>query len=211
VAAIYPDGQTLARFGLDEPYSTVTVKNRSAGDLTLITGEPDESGWVYIMREGIPIVYKIGEDQILWQKLQFTDMMSLNLYPLYLDEIDEVVAEAEGRMYRFAMNHSDPARLAIMIDGREAHRSNFMTLAETLRKARYEELTFDPLPEGVEPVLRVTYTYMDGSPAKTFSFYPGPPRKYFVVTGDMSYCFYTASLYVDKAIDEIKAAALPNG
>lgn len=211
VAAIYPDEKLLAEYGLDQPYATVTVKNRQAGDFTLVTGEPDETGSVYIMREGVPLVYRIGEDKLPWLSVQFDDYMSRNVTTLYLDEVDEIFIDTGAEVYRFTLDHSDVGRLAIYIDGREAHRNNFMTFCETLRKARYEELTFEPIPEGVEPILQVTVTYVDGGPEKHFAFYPGPSRRYFVDAGEMEgYRYYTSSLYVDRALAEVVLAALPN-
>ena len=211
VAAIYPDEKLLAEYGLDQPYATASVKNRQAGDFTLKTGEPDGTGSVYIMRDGVPLVYRIREELLPWLSVQFDDYMSRNVTTLYLDEVDEIHIDTGDEFYRFYLDHSDIGRLAIYIDGREAHRSNFMTFCETLRKARYEELTFDPIPAGTKPILQVTVTYVYGGPEKHFAFYPGPSRRYFVDAGEMEgYRYYTSSLYVDRALAEVVLAALPN-
>lgn len=211
VTAIGPDEALLAACGLDpdQPYATASVQCQQYGDFRLLAGKPDGAGFVYMMREGTPLLYKVSVDQAPWLEMQFFDLMYSNVSTLYLDEIAEIIISAGGRDYRFVLDHTNSARLEVDIEGRRANRDSFMKLCETLRKARYEEYTFDPLPEGVSPELQVAYRYLSGGPDKLISFYPGPARKYMVDAGDIDFRFYTTSLYVDKVLSETAAAAMP--
>ena len=210
IVSIYPSEALLAEYGLDQPYATLKAACRQFGDFSLQASEPDELGWVYVIREGVPLLYRVRMDLLPWLEMQFYDIMTPAVATLYLDEIAEVIIDTGAQRYAFSMDHSDITRLGINIDGRPAHRNNFMTLAETLRRARYEELTFDARPEGLGPELQVTYRYVDGSPDKVISFYPGPSRKYFIEVEEMSVSFFTTSLYLDRVIAQAAAAALPN-
>ena len=209
VLVIDPDESQLSLYGLDAPYATASLVSEEYGDFRLLAGEPDASGKVNLMREGIPLIYRVNESDLPWLGMQFFDLMNLNVSTLYLDDIDEILVSTSDRTYRFVLDHSDSSRLEVDIDGRRAHRANFMTFCETLRQARYEEITTDPLPEGAAWELQITYRYLSGEPDKVFSFYPGPARKYYVDAGEMDFRFYTSSLYVDKVISQVADAALP--
>ena len=210
VLAIRPDAVMLSECGLDRPYSSVDVQSKGFGDFYLCVSEPDEMGMVYAYKDDIPLLYRINADKLPWMDMQFYDLMYRSVSTLYLDEIAEIEVATHMGDYCFVLDHSNPARIEVDMDGRPAHRENFMRLCETLRGASYDELTFDSLPDGILPELQITYRYVSGSPEKVMSFYPGVARRFIVDTGEVEFRFYTSSLYVDKVLSDV-AAALPPG
>ena len=210
VTVICPDAGQLAEYGLDKPYSTVEVTGPGSGDrMSLVVGEPDEYGLVYLMREGVPLIYRGAADEMPWLTMQFFDFMDKDVYSLDFADIDEIVVRVEGETYAFTLDHTDPFRLDAYVDGVLMNRNRFANLCDTLRNASYEEYTQDQPPEGAAPHLQVTYRFLSGAEDKSIAFYPGASRKYFIETGAFDRHFYTTSFYVDKLKDDAVAAARP--
>ncbi|MCL2122321.1 MAG: DUF4340 domain-containing protein [Clostridiales bacterium] len=207
VIAIYPDEEQIAEFGMDYPYATLHVNGKSA-NFTLMASEPDESGYVLIMREDMPIIYSVNESDLPWLSMQFYEFMDRSVYIVNLEDVHEIILSSDTQEYVFTLDHSVPTRVAAYIGGVLADYDDFMSLIETLSRARYDEYISDQLPEWSSPYLRVTFRNLSGAVDKIISFYPGPPRKYYVDAGDMDFHFLTASYYVDTILAQAAIAAL---
>ena len=60
VIAVKPTAQQMAEYRLDEPYSVVSMQVDGVHAFTLRTSEPDANNYVYLMRDGSPLVYLVS-------------------------------------------------------------------------------------------------------------------------------------------------------
>lgn len=79
VEAVSPTEDELASFGLDQPYSIVTVWFDGTESFTLKASAPDRNNYVYLMKEGSPLVYLVSASRLSWLKVQ-TEQLTQSLY-----------------------------------------------------------------------------------------------------------------------------------
>jgi hypothetical protein len=211
VAVVYPDHAQLEKYGLIPPYSSVMVDGQDTGDFRLFASAPDSFGQVYLMKESIPVVYRMHKNDLPWLEAQFYDLMDRRVFFHELenmDRIEEMVISARERIYTFALDHSNPDRVSAFVEGTPAGMARFIFLCEALKEVSYEEYAPDLLPEASVPYACVTFRYLSGEPDKVVAFYPGPSRKLTVVSSDMEFRFYVNSTHMDSIVSHAEASAL---
>ena len=207
IVEIDPGEEQIAAYSLDPPYAIAEIKSKSGiGDYKLVSSEPDSLGWIYLMREGIPLIYRVMAADMLWLDKQFYDLMDRRIFSLYPENYEEITASIEAMDYTVRLDRSNSADAKALLNGLAIKADQYAALTDSIQSAFFDEYTTDFPPTGVDPYLRITYRYRSGEFEKTFSFYPGPSRKYFIEADDMPYHFYTYSFRVDNILDTLAAA-----
>ena len=99
VEAVSPTEDELASFGLDQPYSIVTVWFDGTESFTLKASAPDRNNYVYLMKEGSPLVYLVSASRLSWLKVQ-TEQLTQSVYtPVEVTELSGFSVTSEDASY----------------------------------------------------------------------------------------------------------------
>lgn len=79
VIAVKPTAQQMAEYRLDEPYSIVSMQVDGVHAFTLRTSEPDANNYVYLMRDGSPLVYLVSASRLSWLEVQ-AEQLTQSIY-----------------------------------------------------------------------------------------------------------------------------------
>jgi hypothetical protein len=193
-----------AKWRLDKPWSTAVVSGtlgQGLGGFGIRASKPDESGKVYIQREGLDIVYEADASQLPWLEASWFSLMEkLIIYP-FIDSISSVEVITPARTVSFALS-GEGDDLKVEALGIDIETPNFRTYYQTLMLAMYDEVSSEKPAPGAKPVLEIRYHYRDGKPADTVSIYSAASRRV-LTTFNGGRPFYTFAAYVDKVIADL--------
>jgi hypothetical protein len=202
-AALSPDAAALARYGLDRPYSTARVwgtLGNGLGGFSLRASAPDGEGRVYLMRDGLDIVFTARAAQLPWLDRGFFDLMERMIILPHIDRVAGVdIARSGANTVTFALS-GEGDELTVTSGGTAVDTAIFRTFYQTLLSAMYDEYHDAPLPARAAPQAEFVYRYREaGKSPDRVSFYTGTSRRMLVsLNGGRPFFVYTA--YLDKAL-----------
>jgi|GEM_PF-463114 len=238
VAACDPTDDDLAQYGLAEPYASVAVKStlvsdKSEYDFTILTSEPAD-GYAYMMREGVPVVYKVAvTDGMSWINAVYTDYINGLLLTPNIKTISKISIDTpdgnityslkfgykEESSSSSASSSEEPEEELLAVTetstypgaAREANIEdieNFRNLYQTLISSSQESWAEDvPAADALVSVVRITYYYRDGG-SDYVEFYEGPVRQCYIgLNGNVR--FLTRSSMAEKIIAD--SVSVTNG
>jgi hypothetical protein len=209
IVAVVKDQRDWAQYGLDNPYSTVTVSGtlgQGLGGFSLSVSKPDAAENVYIRREGVDLVYEAAVSKFPWLELGWFELMNRMIIIPFIDSIAKVELSTPERTVAFALTgEEDELKVQASTNGQagpEIDTSYFRTYYQTLLMAVYDEYTTERLFTGAKPFLEIRYHYRDNAPVDTVSFYTTGSRR--VLTSfNGGRPFYTFSAYTDKVLADL--------
>jgi len=204
--AVHPDEETLRRYGLETPYSTVRLTGTEEGDFTLSASEQDGAGRVYLIREGVPVIYSLSASSLGWLSLDVDSLMDKTILNPTLGEISSLMLETPAASYTLGLAGGEDS-LTVTLGGEPLDTGRFHAFFQALTAGALTGYTATEAGEGDAFLLRITCGYRDGSPAEVITFYPGPAREAYVSFGEGPAAFRTSSTYVDRVLAELKALA----
>lgn len=199
VAAIEPTSFDLNAVGLEDPYVTVEVTEKSES-FTLHFSRPDSAGTLYFYREGVPLLYTGILSDYAWIEATYPELLETTAHAPALSDITSVTVDADGEVYIFAISGND-SELEIRHGDTLLDRENFGYFYQTLTMAGIEEITSEIPDAETFPSMVFLYGHRDGSSHRV-AFYKGPARRYFLQVDGGEY-FLTSSLYVDKVLADL--------
>ena len=203
-AAYQPDETELKEYGLDTPYSTADFTYLDAEEHTqrvsLSASAADGEGYVYLMREGVPVVYRVEAASLPWYNMTYGDFVAtLQLLP-YIDTVKQVTVESStGKTYVFDFEGEED-EIQFKSGGKVLDDKQFRQYYQSLIGMPSEEYTEAEPPDESEALLKITFTYRDASKKPDYiALLPGPTRRVFLsVNGEAE--FYTRSSYLDTIL-----------
>lgn len=201
VASYRPDSVKLAEYGLDEPYSTVRFTylddEQNEQQVALSGSAPDAEGNVYLMREGVPVVYQLASSSMAWYEMEYQDFLStLQLLP-YIDSVKTMTVTASGKSTSFQLE-GEGDELKVTAAGQQMNIDEFRKFYQNVIGIPSEEFTSDEAPAQETALLSVRYEYRDANkPADTLALLPSnkPRRVFLSINGESE--FYTKSAYIE--------------
>jgi hypothetical protein len=203
VARFVTDPGELAEYGLAEPYSVATVLGTlgsGLGGFSLRASAPAEDGRIYLLREGVPLIYEVAFDTVPWLELSFFDLMDKLVILPFIDTIARLEVSGPDHSYSFTLSGEGDG-LTVQSGGETVDTANFRTLYQTVLTAMYESYTRELPAIGSVPLLEIRYHYRDGRPGDRLSFYPATARRV-LLSYNSGRPFYTYSAYVDKVLTD---------
>ncbi|MCL2579728.1 MAG: DUF4340 domain-containing protein [Oscillospiraceae bacterium] len=205
VVAVNPSQADLDALGFDRPWSTLTVEGGEYGGFSILATQPDEAGMVLIYREGVPLLYSIGEHGLLWLDVQFYQLMSPFAASPLLEELAAVqVAVFGGRgghVHVFEIERDEEDAPIVTTPDLTLDTENFRRFFTTLISATLE-MHEDQQTEPGRPVLNFIYRYADGTDL-TVSFYESNvPLRHFARVNE-GRVFLTPSSYIDRVLGDL--------
>ncbi len=202
--AYQPDEAQLAEYGLDTPYSTAAFTyldgEENTLSVSLSVSAADTQGFVYLLRDDRPVVYRMKAADLPWYDMTYGDFAAtLQLLP-YIDSVRQVTVEASaGKTYIFDFE-GEGDELQFKSNGKVLDDKQFRQYYQSLIGMPSEEYTEAQPPDESEALLKITFTYRDASKKPDYiALLPGPTRRLFLsINGEAE--FYTRSSYLDTIL-----------
>ncbi len=214
VVYIGADDDTLAEYGLDDPYATVEA---TYPDLSVSyrASEPDEEGTVYLESDGI--IYTISEDSIPWITTTYEEMLPSTVMDPKSNGVSRITITTEDEEYVLDVEHettvtttydsdsdtdieTETTTTTVTYNGEEIDIDNYNIFYQNLTSAARNEST--DVDESANVVLSLEYEFTDGTTG-TAVFYEAENRKHPVlINGSITGYVYTD--YVQKVLEDIE-------
>lgn len=212
VIAYNPTEEQLASFGLDEPYSTADFTYYDEQDalrsISLKASAVDSTGSVYLMREGVPVIYRVLASDLPWHSLEYADLITrLQLLP-FIHQVKSMTLDfGGGNKTVFELTHETDGNeklLSVTANGQEVSDEEFRQLYQNVIGIPSENLIDETPPAESTAIFRATFEYIDGSPSDTLALLPSSvARKAFLsINGECE--FYTKSSYADTLKNNVE-------
>lgn len=154
VEAIRPDEAGLAVYGLDNP-ETVLTATSTAGDTVKLLASPPVNGSCYLMREGVPLVYRVSQADVPWRTVSMETLTKSVFGPVETGEISNLEIEGQGAQYRFVRENG-----AVTAEGQTVTSEAFEQVADAALRMPPAFLGEAPVPT-LEPAMTVKVSYTD--------------------------------------------------
>jgi hypothetical protein len=204
VAGIISGSSDLAKWGLDTPWSTVAASGAFEQGLDgfgLRVSKPDAAGKVYVLRDGVDLVYEADASQLPWLETSWFDLMDkVIIYP-FIDLLSSVEVRTPNQTVSFSFS-GEGENLTVNAQGLSVITANFRVYYQTLMMAKYDEISSEKPAPGAKPVLEIVYNYRADRPADTVSFYSTVSRRVLTSFNNGRF-FYTFGAFVDKVIADL--------
>ena len=103
IAAANPTEEQLAEYGLDEPYSVVSVSIDGVEQFTLRASERNSNNYVYMTKDGSPFVYLVSASRLSWLTVQVEQLTQSVYEPVELDELSSLTVESADQRVMWEM------------------------------------------------------------------------------------------------------------
>lgn len=185
IAAVNPTEEQLAEYGLDEPYSVVSVSIDGVEQFTLRASERNSNNYVYMTKDGSPFVYLVSASRLSWLTVQVEQLTQSVYEPVELDELSSLTVESTDQSYTFLVTQGEEQ--TVTGNGEEVDSELFAELYRTITAIPPDELSSGE--PSLEKVLTMTVRYLDeGRQEDVFELYPtGDGNVYISLNGEIRY------------------------
>ena len=185
IAAVNPTEEQLAEYGLDEPYSVVSVSIDGVEQFTLRASERNSNNYVYMTKDGSPFVYLVSASRLSWLTVQVEQLTQSVYEPVELDELSSLTVESADQSYTFLVTQGEEQ--TVTGNGEEVDSELFAELYRTITAIPPDELSSGE--PSLEKVLTMTVRYLDeGRQEDVFELYPtGDGNVYISLNGEIRY------------------------
>lgn len=202
IAVINPTAEQVAEYGLDNPYSTVRFTFEDA-EYYLRIGKPqDAEGFVYVMVNDNPLIYRIAASMLEYRDYQLEDVLSSRLFTGNITQLSHVILTANGKEYDFEIDNSESQAGYILNGTRIDSDQGGMFYSNLLLLSRKE--VSEKTPSASSPVLTCTLQFIDESrePTEWEVYEDGDGEYLFVIGGKTTASVYPAS--VQKLCEDLE-------
>lgn len=154
VEAIRPDEAGLAAYGLDNPETVLTATN-TAGDTVKLLASPPVNGSCYLMREDVPLVYRVSQADVPWRTVSVETLTKSVFGPVDAGEISVLAIEGQNGQYRFVRENG-----AVTAEGQPVTSEAFEQVVDAALRMPPVFLGETAIPT-LEPAMTVQVSYTD--------------------------------------------------
>lgn len=155
VEEIDPDEAVLEKYGLAQPETSVTLTSTSGQTIHLSASAPRD-GKCYLMREGIPLIYRVSQTDVGWRTATVETVTGSIFPPRKKENITFLKIEGQGKTYSF-LREGDQ----ITCNGKPVKTEDFEKVLENATGIPPEFLGEMAQPV-LEPVLAIEAGYGEG-------------------------------------------------
>ena len=215
VLAVNPTKEQLAEYGLENPnliYHIDYENDDGEAQVFELMCSPIKNGYFYASPLNSSVIYKIAaptEDRN-FVTLTYSKLVHKLFIVPYLNKLSEIKVTANGEVYDFGItpspeDESDTANYSITCNGSPVKISSFTKFYQVLIGARKDSILTESFNPSGDPILKVEYTYRDGSGVEVVEFHPIESDKRRVgVSVNGKFEFTARTTYVNKVISDIQ-------
>lgn len=210
IAAFLPDDAALEAFGMQAPYAIIRAQLTGEENIALFASAPDAQGSCFLMREGVPVIYRTQASALPWLHASYPDLLSRELLPSSAGEISMLTVTQGEETATFRLTHADDG-MKVTLNGRALPPQQFLQIYEKLLAIRGEEYTEDAPPEEAEMLAGIRVSFTDeAEKSRTLRFYDASARRIFIENGSVTDFLCRKSALVEW-LDALSALTQPEG
>ena len=179
-AIVEDDPADLSKYGLENPTARLHLTTSSL-DATVLVGDTDDDGGIYLMKEGGSTVFLSTASSFGFLKEDWNDWRSTNLMPCALGELSSITVKQGDTTHAVAITHIEDdegeTEDTATLDGADMTDDALQQLYLAVSSVNYVRLLEQP--EDKQPEMTVTLTMTDGS-TRSLAFAKGGSREYLV-------------------------------
>lgn len=196
VAAVNPSEIELKAVGLAEPYATFTMQ--TAEKTTVYRAGHVQNGFVYLMKDDIPVLYIASVDTLPWYLVEYGQLISKELLSPAIEELSAIILYDGQDEFEFNLSGTTADNIKITAEGKNIDTALFLEYFNKTVEVVGEEYSAN-VPESFvgEPVWAARYIYKNADEGSEEEFYhrlrifKGEDEKYYAYV-DRS-CDFTVS------------------
>lgn len=158
VEAVSPTPEEMTAFGLDEPYSIVSLQVDGTDLFTLKASEPNENNYVYLMKDGSPQVYFVSASRLSWLTIQAEQLIQSVYVPSQAKDLSELRVTSQNESYDFVVSGQN-GELKVNCNGQEVDGKLFESLYQTITAIPPQSMSSQE--SNLETVLTMNISYLD--------------------------------------------------
>jgi len=159
-AVLNPTSEEMAETGLEKPAAILTMEYGEGETLTLRAGDTDEDGMVWVMKDGVPVLYRVTLDSCPWVTASYETLASRQLVSPSLEELSEISVTTAGEGFTFLIS-GEEGDVQVSCNGQELDPEAFQEYFQSIIAMKGE--AFTQQRPGGSPEVTLTYTYRDVS------------------------------------------------
>ena len=179
-AIVEDDPADLSKYGLENPTARLHLTTSSL-DATVLVGDTDDDGGIYLMKEGGSTVFLSTASSFGFLKEDWNDWRSTNLMPCALGELSSITVKQGDTTHTVSITHIEDdegeTEDTATLDGADMTDDALQQLYLAVSSVNYVRLLEQP--EDKQPEVTVTLTMTDGS-TRSLAFAKGGSREYLV-------------------------------
>lgn len=200
----YPSQEDILKYGLSEPERIVQTAymNREGQDygLQFSVSEMDEKGYVYMMAEGLEVIYRYQAKDAVWYCATLEDIVGKQILVPSITDVLAITLQTANQTCTVQLETTAQGELRIMFDGELCSTKEFKKLYQTIISAEVDSLGGEM--EGQQELLvSFEYEYHDGGTDKV-SFMEGSGRQAYVLLNGQVYGMIRKS-YVNTILESL--------
>lgn len=155
VEAMDPNEEILEKYGLAQPETSITLTSTSGQTIQLSASAPRD-GKCYLMREGIPLIYRVSQADAGWRTATIETVTGSVFLPGKKESIISLKIEGQGKAYSFLRDGDQ-----ITCNGKSVKAEDFEQVLESATGMPPEFLGETAQPV-LEPALKIEAGYGEG-------------------------------------------------
>lgn len=179
-AIVEDDPADLGKYGLEQPAARLHITTSNL-DATVLVGDTDDDGGIYVMKEGGSTVFLSNASSFEFLKEDWNNWRSTNLMPCALSELSRITVKQADSTHTAVITHTkdDDGKTddTATLDGKDMTDDALQQLYLAVSSVNYTRLLEEP--EDKQPEVTVTLTMTDGS-TRSLAFAKGGSREYLV-------------------------------
>lgn len=177
---VAPTPEEIAAANLGEPEAILTLRYEGEKTLTLRASQ-GEDGNLLLMKEGLPVLYRVKKEDCPWFDATVGAFLSLRLLAPNLESLAELDLVGETLAYTFTLT-GEGENLTVHCNEQPMDPQRFLTFYTLLTELSGESAEDLPTPQE-DPLLKIIYRYRTpGKGPDTIAFHPGPTPETVTVT-----------------------------
>ncbi|MDO4730931.1 MAG: DUF4340 domain-containing protein [Clostridia bacterium] len=167
-----PSNEDLEKYGLYTPYSKIQAQYEDRS-FTLMISKEDKDNNIYVIKEGLPVIYKVTLDTTDVINAQYDDIADKTIIGQELSGIKELTLNFDNKDYKFELTFDESGNLkSVISDGKEISVGDFTIFYSNLKAMKKQEFTKEEKStEQALLVCKLVYTDQEKS-ADIITFYP---------------------------------------
>ncbi len=204
----HPTKEDLAKFGLDEPFVTVTSRSNTGKKQVFTMGNtyqtegdtPQTLRYGYL--KGIDCVYGFSAENAIYADMKPEDLTSKLVIETYVWDIGKLTYKTPETTLDFDIVATNEDDAVVKVNGEETDKERYRLLYTSLLQTSAEDLVLEDVEPTEEPMVSIYLARQDGKKKYTVDFYDAGGMKAYIAVDGKVY-FKCRKSYVETLASNI--------
>lgn len=210
VVEINPEKKVLEKYGLQNPYVKISVNynetNTKENEFLLTASKPDSDGNIYIMKEGIPVIYQCKSENLIWVECDYKSMINNLVITANIKSLSAIKVKTDEKLYEIELKNVGKEDEMILCNGQNIDSESFRNTYYMLISQEAEEvkeLETSSL-NGMKKVLELEFSFSNINEKETVTYYEESERILQAISSNSDLCYKVLHSTIHQFIANIE-------